>query len=207
MRAFFYSLLGYFLTPWGLILMGARLYNRATGQFTSTDPIHGGNSTAYTYPQDPINGYDLTGEWGWGCDWCKKTAKKAKKHVRKHWKSYVGYGASAACLLATAGACGVATAAVIGISVWSNAPKLTTGSKRSRLKAAGSLVWDVAGARMRPLRVKYIPARKSFGGGHRRGGYKSRHMTIRGSVKRHKIRSGVGIAYNVGSTYKTYRGW
>jgi RHS repeat-associated protein len=46
----------------GLTLMGVRLYNPATGRFLSTDPIYGGNANAYTYPTDPINGYDLTGK-------------------------------------------------------------------------------------------------------------------------------------------------
>ena len=41
--------------------MGARLYNNITGHFTSVDPVPGGNTTAYTYPQDPINQYDLDG--------------------------------------------------------------------------------------------------------------------------------------------------
>jgi RHS repeat-associated protein len=45
----------------GLILMGARLYNPATGVFTSQDPILGGNETAYSYPADPINSGDPTG--------------------------------------------------------------------------------------------------------------------------------------------------
>jgi RHS repeat-associated protein len=46
----------------GLLLMGARLYNPTTGQFTSLDPIYGGNTAPYAYPQDPVNGYDLTGQ-------------------------------------------------------------------------------------------------------------------------------------------------
>ncbi|WP_425954629.1 RHS repeat-associated core domain-containing protein [Xylanimonas sp. McL0601] len=45
----------------GLVLMGARLYNAVTGQFTSRDPVPGGNTTAYAYPQDPVNGMDLQG--------------------------------------------------------------------------------------------------------------------------------------------------
>jgi RHS repeat-associated protein len=46
----------------GMRLMGARVYNPTTGAFTSQDPVQGGNVTAYTYPQDPVNSSDLTGE-------------------------------------------------------------------------------------------------------------------------------------------------
>ena len=49
----------------GLILMGARVYNPVTGQFTSPDPIPGGNENTYTYPNDPINANDFTGCWFW----------------------------------------------------------------------------------------------------------------------------------------------
>lgn len=49
----------------GLVLMGVRLYSSVTGQFTSVDPVKGGNSTAYAYPQDPINQLDLDGDAGW----------------------------------------------------------------------------------------------------------------------------------------------
>ena len=52
----------------GLTLMGVRLYNPTRGAFTSVDPIPGGNSTAYTYPQDPVNDYDLNGQ---ACLKCK----------------------------------------------------------------------------------------------------------------------------------------
>jgi hypothetical protein len=45
--------------------MGARLYNPTTGQFTTSDPVYGGNTTTYTYPQDPTNAFDLTGLWEW----------------------------------------------------------------------------------------------------------------------------------------------
>lgn len=50
-------------TDTGLILMGARLYNPATGTFTSLDPVLGGNDTNYGYPNDPINTTDITGQW------------------------------------------------------------------------------------------------------------------------------------------------
>jgi uncharacterized protein RhaS with RHS repeats len=44
-----------------LVRMGVRLYNPATGRFLSVDPVPGGNANAYTYPLNPIDGYDLTG--------------------------------------------------------------------------------------------------------------------------------------------------
>ncbi len=79
----------------GLVLMGARIYNSQTGSFTSVDPVFGGNSTAYAYPQDPVNFYDLTGEnaldspsgGGMGRspsnnEW-KKVRKKAERLLRQ----------------------------------------------------------------------------------------------------------------------------
>jgi RHS repeat-associated protein len=52
-------------TSQGLILMGARVYNPVTNQFTSPDPVTGGNETSYTYPNDPINKNDFTGLMDW----------------------------------------------------------------------------------------------------------------------------------------------
>lgn len=46
----------------GLVLMGVRLYNPATGLFTSTDPVEGGGANAYAYPTDPVNMFDLDGQ-------------------------------------------------------------------------------------------------------------------------------------------------
>lgn len=47
----------------GLTLMGVRLYHPGTGRFLSVDPVPGGNTTAYNYPQDPINSLDLNGQY------------------------------------------------------------------------------------------------------------------------------------------------
>lgn len=50
------------LATLGITLMGARLYNEGTGTFTSRDPVFAGNETTYSYPNDPINHDDVTGE-------------------------------------------------------------------------------------------------------------------------------------------------
>jgi len=71
-------------TSTGLVLMGARVYNRTTGQFTSVDPIYGGNATAYGYPVDPINKVDLDG-LHWGCSWCSSAWNSTKSAASKTW--------------------------------------------------------------------------------------------------------------------------
>ncbi|MBP2354948.1 RHS repeat-associated protein [Kribbella aluminosa] len=76
----------------GLTLMGVRLYNPATGLFTSTDPVPGGNANAYTYPTDPQNSFDLDGkrEWDGGSRFgpsprpIKQHVKKRRTHHRTH---------------------------------------------------------------------------------------------------------------------------
>ena len=61
----------------GLTLMGVRLYNQTTGNFTSGDPVPGGNATAYNYPTDPINQHDFDGKKGW---W-----KRTRRGISKWW--------------------------------------------------------------------------------------------------------------------------
>ncbi|SDE72436.1 intein C-terminal splicing region/RHS repeat-associated core domain-containing protein [Blastococcus fimeti] len=63
----------------GVLLMGVRLYDPATGRFWSRDPSPGGNATAYDYCSgDPVNCVDLDGQWG-----MPKIFKKAMKKVAK----------------------------------------------------------------------------------------------------------------------------
>ena len=50
----------------GLVQMGVRPYDPALGRFLAVDPVEGGNLNPYDYVgQDPVNGYDLDGQWGW----------------------------------------------------------------------------------------------------------------------------------------------
>ena len=48
----------------GVIQMGVRSYIPAIGRFISPDPVPGGSDNAYDYTgQDPLNTFDLNGEW------------------------------------------------------------------------------------------------------------------------------------------------
>jgi len=51
----------YATTP---VQMGARVYIPGIGRFLQVDPQQGGTPNAYVYPPDPINDFDLTGNFG-----------------------------------------------------------------------------------------------------------------------------------------------
>lgn len=78
----------------GLILMGVRLYNPASGLFTNIDPVPAGNANMYTYPVDPMNSVDLMGaavERRYG-PWyliSDRTYTSAWETIRGTWWQYV----------------------------------------------------------------------------------------------------------------------
>ena len=97
-------------TSLGFTLMGVRLYNRGTGLFTSTDPVHGGNTTTYTYPQDPINHTDLDGQW-------KRWARKQMRRLESfYFDSKWGNAVQLGCWLAIRTAVGAGCAVISGVA-------------------------------------------------------------------------------------------
>ena len=63
----------------GLVLMGARPYDPTLGRFLAVDPVEYGSANNYDYSnQDPVNGYDLTGDWPAFGNWRHSAEEIAK---------------------------------------------------------------------------------------------------------------------------------
>ncbi|WP_291278304.1 RHS repeat-associated core domain-containing protein [Galactobacter sp.] len=128
----------------GLILMGARLYNPTTGSFTSTDPIPGGNTTAYAYPQDSINTADTSGEWP---RWIKKVGKRVGKTVRKAGRWVKGRGGKYLMngLKAVETVSGYVPGWGMGVSIGAGFLRASISSYRGNRKAWKSFALNTAG--------------------------------------------------------------
>lgn len=90
--------------------MGVRLYNPALGRFLQVDPVPGGSANNYDYAgQDPINAFDLNGQW-----WGSHLWHKVKHFVSRHWESWAWQLGGMAVSVAAFAACGIICASVAG---------------------------------------------------------------------------------------------
>lgn len=148
----------------GLTLMGVRFYNGARGLFTSLDPVPGGNDTAYNYPNDPINSFDLDGRWGWA----KRAAKWGSGNGKwaKRFRSACGW---------SPGWAGTACGAYIAGSY------AYRGNKRQAGKWAAQSVASLAGGNL--VRKAY-GSRHAFGKLSNATRYYGRHRSYRNRAHR-----------------------
>ena len=181
-------------TTAGLTLMGDRLYNPTTGSFTSTDPTPGGNPTAYTYPTDPINNYDLNGHWG--------IFKSVGRWVKKQWNNgniarVAGYVALGACVATTAGLCAAAAGTAAALSIGRRTQRFINRGDYSRNAISsfvGNTLLDVGSAALPALRAARIGRHASTTmdrGSRFKAVFKSNHntraqSTLRGQAKHWK---------------------
>ncbi len=148
--------------------MGARVYIASLGRFLQTDPVEGGTENNYVYPPDPVNDFDLDGNFGWG-DTLKLVTNVAS--VASFIPGPIGVAASAVAVAGYAAQGNYAEAAVaatglIGLRVAGAAVKASIMAA-SKVKTASALGKTLTVARKTIKEVdtlsRYNAKRISFG--------------------------------------------
>ncbi|ROR53400.1 RHS repeat-associated protein [Luteococcus japonicus] len=190
----------------GITLMGARLYNQATGLFTSLDPEYQGGDTAYGYPTDPVNNQDLAGT-KWRSWW------------HRNGGTVLGYASAGACIFGGPAVCGALTVASASVSIYGRYRRYRRERRSVRSwRFVASTAWDVAGAKISPVRgiraTRFVATRHGIrrasrlrmhlgttaGRWNSRAGYRHIHRT--------QPRKFWGrYLYNGFSAFKNFAGW
>ncbi|MGW2399471.1 DNRLRE domain-containing protein [Kitasatospora sp. NPDC001664] len=75
----------------GAVMMGARLYNPATGRFLSVDPVPNGGSNAYVYCSgDPVNCRDTSGTLDYSFKFDLGNGTRSAKGLFRYWMDHFG---------------------------------------------------------------------------------------------------------------------
>lgn len=183
-------------TETGILLMGARLYNPVTSLFTSLDPIYGGNDIPYTYPNDPINKQDLTGQkWSW-----RKAFKSFRRAAHNVASSRVFRFVQGVCGF-TWGVAAVTCSGAIG------AVQVAPGDYRGAAKTVALGAASFAGGRLAYAAVKRASGMATMSTGVARRGKgvaQAAKRLIKGTTRFRRKSANFGLSVYVSSKFGAY---